>query len=350
MRKKTICFVMIFVLAFTFCLSGGVAYAKTTEELQNELNSAMSEQQKYSEQLAEVQKQADAKQPEVDALNAEVAKANAKVAEIEAKIADKQQEMKEREDGLNARLRVMYKNGSVGFIDVLLGSRSISEFISNIEMIQTIYENDMDVLDTLEKEQEELQKIGEELKAEKAVLDQKKAELDAEMAKLKKLEQELEAAEEKFESYAAQLRSEIAAKVDYTSEYVGGAYVWPVPSNRTITSYFGWRIHPVLGYEKYHNGVDIAASSGAPVVAVASGTVILSEWYGGYGNCVIIDHGGGVVTTYGHFSQRNVSVGQQVTGGQVIGLAGSTGISSGPHLHIEFQVGGQTVDPLLYIK
>ncbi len=350
MRKKTICILMIFVMTLTFCFSGGLAYAETKEELQNKLEDVKQEQADLSNRLAQVQKDIDALQPKVDELNAEVAAANKKVTEVENKIVKKQQEMEEREAGLNARLRVMYKNGSVGFIDVLLNSNSISEFISNLEMIKSIYENDMNVLNTLEKEQEELKEIKVELKAEKAVLDEKKAELDAQMSEFKKLYEELEAAEDKFAVYAAQIREEIKAKVDYSSNYVGGDYVWPVPSSHLVTSKFGMRWHKVLKKWKHHDGIDIGANTGSNVLAVASGTVIRSSWYGGYGNCIVIDHGGGVVTTYGHFSERLVSNGQQVKGGQVIGLVGSTGISSGPHLHIEFEIKGQIQDPLNYIR
>ena len=349
MKKKSISIILIVVLAFTFSVAG-VSYAETKEELQNELNNVQSEKDDVSNRLAEVKKQIDEKQPEVDKLTAEVNKANAKVVEVEKKIAKKQQEMKEREDGLNSRLRVMYKNGSVGFIDVLLGSNDISEFISNLEMIQAIYKNDMDVLQTLEQEQEELVEIGNELKTEKAALESKKAELDAEMSSLNKLKKELEAAEDKFMEEAKALSEKIKnMSSSSNSEYVGGAYVWPVPSSRYLTSYFGYRIHPVYGVYKYHSGIDIGASYGANILACASGTVILSGWNGGYGNCVIIDHGGGITSLYGHMSSIKVSSGQQVAGGQVIGLIGSTGVSSGPHLHLEFRTNGELVDPLNYV-
>jgi len=348
MKKKSISILMIFVLVFTFSVAG-VSYAATQEELQEEYNDNQQQQQQVSEDLARVKADIEKLQPDVDAIEAEVAEANAKVVEIETKILQKQKEMEEREDGLNERLRVMYKNGSVGYIDVLLNSGSISELISNLEMIQMIYKNDMNVLDTLEKEQEELAEIEKQLKEEKAVLDSKKAELDSQMAKLQTLKDELEYAEDQLLIEAQNLASQLQNMVNPDSEYVGGTYVWPVPSTKYVTSLFGWRIHPIFNTWKYHSGTDIAGNSGAPILACASGTVILSEYYGGYGECIIIDHGGGLTSLYGHMSQRNVSVGQQVTGGQTIGLMGSTGWSTGPHLHLEFAVNGELVDALDYV-
>ncbi|MEE0517720.1 MAG: hypothetical protein UC708_07550, partial [Anaerovoracaceae bacterium] len=158
MKKKSICLFLIFILVAGFAFSG-FAFAETQDDLQTELDGINKEKDQVSQRLTEVTKQIKEMQPKVDSLNKEVAEAAAKISETEKEIAEKQEEMKNREDGLNDRLRVMYKNGSVGFIDVLLGSSSISEFISNLDMIQRIYRNDMDVLKTLEKEEKELQEI-----------------------------------------------------------------------------------------------------------------------------------------------------------------------------------------------
>jgi murein DD-endopeptidase MepM/ murein hydrolase activator NlpD len=124
--------------------------------------------------------------------------------------------------------------------------------------------------------------------------------------------------------------------------------LWPVPSHY-ITSPFGWRIHPILGTKRLHAGMDIRAPYGTAISAAAAGTVVRSGWYGGYGNAVVIDHGGGVVTLYGHQSRVAVRAGQRVTRGQTIGYSGSTGLSNGPHLHFEVRVNGVPTDPLLFI-
>lgn len=353
MKKKSTCIFLIFILAFTFIMTG-VTYADTESDLKNDLNNVQSKKEEVSSNLAEVKAKIDEMQPKVDSLNAEVNSANKKIAETEQAIAAKQEEMKNREDGLNDRLRVMYKNGSVGFIDVLLGSNSISEFISNLEMIQKIYKNDMEVLETLEKEQKELEEIQATLKQQKADLDSKKAELDQNMSELNALKSELEAQEDQLLEEAEALTEKIANLTDPGSDYVGGVFTWPAPASHYLTSYFGWRMHPVYNTWKYHSGIDIAASSGTNVVAAASGTVILSVDYGNasYGECIVIDHGGGVTTLYGHMirGSRRVSVGDTVSAGQVIGLVGSTGVSTGPHLHFEVRENGVCVDPLGYLS
>lgn len=348
MKKKSICLFLIFILVTGFAFSG-ISYAETQGELQEDLDNVNQEKEQVSQRLAEVTKQIKEMQPKVDSLNKEVADAAAKISATEKEIAEKQEEMKNREDGLNERLRVMYKNGSVGFIDVLLGSNSISEFISNLDMIQRIYRNDMDVLETLEKEEKELQEIKDRLEVEKADLDQKKAELDEDMKELEKLKSELDAKEAQLVAEAEALNDKIQSMVDQDKEYVGGTWAWPAPASRYITSYFGYRQHPVTGKWSMHTGVDIGAGQGTNVIAANSGTVILSQEYGGYGQCIIIDHGGGITSLYGHMSVRKVSVGQTVSTGDVIGLVGSTGVSSGPHLHFEVRENNQLVDPLKYV-
>lgn len=136
--------------------------------------------------------------------------------------------------------------------------------------------------------------------------------------------------------------------MDKDSPYVGGEFTWPCPASRYISSSFGNRLHPTLNVWKFHTGIDIGCSAGKNIVAAASGKVIMSQWYGGYGNCVMIDHGGGIVTLYGHASKLLVSKGQVVKQGQVIALVGSTGRSTGPHLHFEVRKNGQYIDPMSY--
>ena len=133
-----------------------------------------------------------------------------------------------------------------------------------------------------------------------------------------------------------------------TPEAKKGEFYWPVPGHHRITSPFGYRVHPILGYKKLHTGIDISAPSGTPVIAAGSGTVIASRFMGGYGNCIMIDHGS-KVSVYGHLSGRAVSAGQSVSAGQTIGYVGSTGMSTGPHLHFEVRVNGSLQNPLNYL-
>ena len=129
-----------------------------------------------------------------------------------------------------------------------------------------------------------------------------------------------------------------------------GSMMWPCPSCHTITSEFGWRYHPIYHTQKYHSGVDIGASYGASIVAADGGTVITAGAVSGYGNCVVINHGNGITTLYGHMSSIAVSSGQKVSKGQTIGYVGSTGNSTGPHLHWEVTVNGVRQNPLNYAR
>ena len=144
------------------------------------------------------------------------------------------------------------------------------------------------------------------------------------------------------------LTAEIVKLMDKSSPFVGGEFAWPCPSSHYITSSFGNRLHPILKTWKYHTGVDIGASSGKDILAAASGKVLMATTYGGYGNCVMIDHGGGIVTLYGHASRLCVSNGAVVKRGDVIAKVGSTGRSTGPHLHFEVRKDGAYVDPMSY--
>ena len=348
MNKKRLSVFLVLLLVLSI-FTTGITYGNTDGDVQAEYDDIKNQQHEVSNDLARVEADIDGLQPDIDAAEKEVSEASAKVADVEAKIEQKKVEMAEREDGLKERLRVMYKNGSIGYVDVLLNSGSISELISNLDMIQRIYKSDINTLNTLEKEQEELEEIEKQLKEEKAVLVSKKAELDSQMSELDTLKSELQAMEDELLRQAEELASQMMNKIDPDSEYIGGDYVWPTPSCPIVTSLYGWRIHPLFNTWRYHSGIDIGASYGSSILAAASGTVILSEDYGGYGECIIIDHGGGMTTLYGHLSQRLVSVGETVSGGELIGYVGDSGWSSGPHLHFEITMAGELVDPLDYV-
>lgn len=347
-RKGFVIFMCV-VLTTVFCFSG-LAFAATESQLREDLSDVKQEQDELSKKMTEVEQDVKEVQAKVDALTSQINKSAEDIASTEKKIKAKEKEMEERETNLNARLKVMYKNGSLGFIDVLLGSGSISEFVSNLEIIQKIYKNDMEVLETLEKEHDELLAVKKELKQKRAALATQKEELAAEQAELTEKKKALKKEEDALKAEADRLTSEILSMIDTSSKYVGGEFTWPCPASTYITSSFGNRLHPILKTWIYHTGVDIGCSSGKDILAAASGKVIMSQVYGGYGNCVMIDHGGGIVTLYGHASALCVSKGETVTRGQVIAKVGSTGRSTGPHLHFEVRKNGEYVNPMSYFK
>ena len=347
MKKKSLILTLIAVLTFTMC-AAGLAFAATESDLRNDLDDVEAAQDELSKKMAQIEKDVKEMQKKVDNLNYMISQTASEISNTEAKIEKKEKEMAEREDNLNERLKVMYKNGSVGFVDILLGSSSISEFVSNMEIIQKIYKNDVEVLETLQKEHDELQEIKATLKERKERLAAQKTELASDKAELDVKKKELEAEEDKLKAEADRLTAEIIKLMDKNSPYVGGEFTWPCPASRYISSSFGNRLHPTLHVWKFHTGIDIGCSAGKDIVAAASGKVIMSKVYGGYGNCVMIDHGGGIVTLYGHASKLLVSEGQTVKRGQTIALVGSTGRSTGPHLHFEVRKNGEYINPMNY--
>jgi murein DD-endopeptidase MepM/ murein hydrolase activator NlpD len=144
--------------------------------------------------------------------------------------------------------------------------------------------------------------------------------------------------------------TEIIKNLELAATYVGGEMMWPVPGQYKITSPFGNRLHPISKQYKMHTGIDISGPKGTPVVAAQTGTVVYANWFGSYGKAIIVDHGGGITTLYAHNDTINVSVGSVVKKGDNIALLGSTGYSTGPHLHFEVRINGEYVEPLTYVK
>lgn len=347
MKKKLVVCTLIAALIFTLG-TFSLSYADELSDKQDELNQIKEEKKGVADDMNALVSDIKAQQAEVDKLQKSI---EAKQAEVEAAIEDIKQtkrDIEERQQGLNQRLRTMYKNGSVGYLDVLLGSNSISEFLTNVEMIQRIYRNDQETLVVLEQQHRELEakqtaleNQREDLRTQKTEAQDKKAELQVQK---EALQEKLDALNEE----ADRVSGEIASLQDTEKVYEGGAFAWPTTSSM-ITSPFGFRIHPITGIYTGHTGVDIGVGMGSPVYAAADGKVIVASYgYGGYGVAVVIDHGSGISTLYGHNSSLNVSVGQTVTRGQVIASSGSSGWSTGPHLHFEVRVGGSYVDPMSY--
>ena len=322
--------------------------------------------------LEELQGQMEQTKASISATEADIAATENEIAATKVRMKEKEAEIKEQNDALNNRLTAMYKTGTVGFVDVVLSSESVEDLLSNVGMVHKILESDQELLKKLQKDYAELEEMKTHLEEQEAVLVQKQAALEqkqidlegeeAETEELKKKYQaeadKYKAMEDQLEAEGQQLAAEAAAKqaaaeamiVEQggTVEATPGAYAWPTKSNWQITSNYGWRICPFHGRE-FHNGVDIVLTSGtngSPVYAIADGVVTRASRYGGYGNCIQVAHGGGYSSLYGHLSGYNCSNGQYVTKGQVIGYIGSTGNSTGPHLHFTVFKDGSITNPL----
>lgn len=310
-------------------------------------------------QLRELQYQSDELQSKSDALQSSI-------DENQAQLDAKQRELDERMQIYGRRLRNIYMNGQLNYLDILLGATDFTEFSSRMYLLQKIIARDVAMLEDIKKsteaikaQQEILAKEMKEIQVTKAELDAKKAKVDEVRERraqiLYKAEEAKHDSEEEYdrllaisENIAAMLRNmESGGGYEPAGSGGTGRFMWPCSGE--ITSYYGWRTHPVFGTTRYHSGMDIAVDYGTPIHAADSGTVIYSGWLGGYGNAVMIDHGGGLVTLYGHNQSLNVSEGQYVSKGTVIAYAGSTGWSTGPHCHFEVRLHGDVTEPLDYL-
>ena len=273
------------------------------------------------------------------------------------------------------RVRAMEENGRYSYIEVLLTASSLSDLLEKIDDVGEIMAADKELEDSykaavaeckkLKKQYEtakaEQEEIEEELVVQKGELETQISEASALITSLQAsideqndiYNENLEAEEavlQQMNTLSAQLAAQASASSGSSSTSVNtkgsGQFMWPVPSSSTVSSGYGYRTNPVSGVYKLHAGLDIAASYGAPIVAADSGTVAYVGWdASGYGNYVMINHGNGYTTLYGHMSSVAVSSGQSVSKGQTIGYVGSTGSSTGPHCHFEVRTGGSTINP-----
>ena len=265
----------------------------------------------------------------------------------------------------------MEENGSYTYLSLLFGSQSLGELLSNLDMIGEIMEADQRSYDEYVAARENSERIQAEYESMLTDLDAKQAELEDEQAALEEqiahaqqliveLEAQIEtdreayeaelAREAELESQIQDMIAELERQEAANSITSTGTYIWPLPGYSPGSAY-GWRIHPIWGDMRFHAGEDIGAPSGTPILAADSGVATVIPNNGnGYGNYIMINHGGGRVTLYAHMSAFAVSNGATVTQGQVIGYVGSTGNSTGPHLHFEVRVNGATTDPKSYFS
>ncbi len=337
---------------------------KQMENVKDQIDNLKKEAKDINVQMEELDKQIETAASELSQVENELTRLNAEINKTVAELEKAERNIKEKEEVFNDRLRVMYKKGNVGLLEVLLSSSNISELLSRREMIQAIVDHDVELIKYMKEQREIINKKNIELKAQRASVEAAKSELEkkrnnletASRAKelyMKDLEKNLAQAEaeyDKLNQLAKEIESEIVRRQRVQTPYSGGAMAWPVPGNTRISSYFGYRIHPIYKVKKLHTGIDIPAATGTNVIAASNGVVIYSGTLGSYGKVVMVDHGGSIVTLYAHNSYLTVSEGQTVSRGTVIAKIGSTGASTGPHLHFEVRKNGQYVDPLPWLK
>lgn len=263
---------------------------------------------------------------------------------------------------LAKRARNIYIHGKVSYLDLLFGAKDFSDLVTRMELLTRILKYDFDLVDkvreqkrivaatkkALEKDKEAQSLLVTEAADKRAILIEKKRDIDRKRSQLEYDRETTERAYEELLQASKEVERMIRMRDNHvTSTITGrGGLLWPLAGE--ITCPFGWRIHPIHGATSFHTGVDIGGDYGDPICAAASGTVIYAGWISGYGNTVIIEHGGGISTLYAHAEALAVSEGQSVAQGEVISYCGSTGNSTGPHCHFEIRENGEPVDPLGY--
>lgn len=362
-------------------LATGITFAGAAEdadELQDKLSSLEDEKAAVKERIAELTKQASdveatraALQSEIDLTKEEIATVEAYIERLQDQIDVKTTELDAAEEALEQKeeefaltVRTTYEQGDTSYLEVLLNSTSFADLLSRMEIITAIMEDNKKIVAEYTAAKEDIEQKKQELEETQAAQKEYQENLGYKVDELAASEAEQAALAESIQAYKAESEAEydrIASEMQDVSNQIAalsaqaaangsvpmgdGTLIWPTPSCTTNSSAYGWRIHPIYGTRKFHAGEDIPAGYGAEILAAASGTVITAGWVSGYGNYTVIDHGGGMMTAYGHQSSIAVSVGQTVTQGQVIGYVGSTGNSTGPHLHFEVYINGATVDP-----
>jgi len=365
----------IWCLCLALVLLTSTTLASST---QNKLNQTKNEMKDVQSQIKNNEAAQKNTLKEINNLDSSINSTERQINQIENEIEDleesiiiteenikfSQEQYDKKYDLRKNRMIAYYKNGNVSLQDLVNESEDQTEKMYMQRVIEKIVSYDTAIMDELEVEKQQLEEQKNKLEADstrcadlKASLEVKLASLEETVEKrtnyLSKLEKDhasLEKAEKELKAEADRLAKELAeqAKKSSNTKYTGGTMTWPLPGHYVITSKFGNRLHPVLKKYSLHTGVDIAGSgcNGDPVVAAAAGTVIKATYSNSYGNYVVIDHGGGITTLYAHSSKLLVKAGDKVKAGQQIMKVGTTGYSTGPHLHFEVRKNGSYLNPL----
>jgi murein DD-endopeptidase MepM/ murein hydrolase activator NlpD len=333
------------------------------KEVLNEKNEKTKEYKDIVKDIKRLDSQLDKIDKEIQELENELNGLNENIEVTKLQLKEAQANIDEKNNIINKRLRVMYKNGTVGYIEVLLASRDLQDFLNRLDLVQRIISQDVELLKYLKEQKKTIEEKKNQLETQKEMvqntklnIEKKKQEIEivsrakeSFMQSLKKDLKQLDRQEDELLKTAKEFERKIQRE-QLKRKYAGGKMTWPAPGYYRISSPFGMRLHPILKTRKMHTGVDIAVPYGRTIVAANDGVVKYADWYGGYGKVVWIDHGGGISTLYAHNSRLLVKKGQSVKKGQAIAKAGSTGYSTGPHLHFEVRKNGVYTNPMPWLR
>lgn len=378
MKKKIIAIALIVTMIETITVS---VYAASKSEVQSGINSTTAELKQVEGSLSTEMQAIDDLSTQIVSVEQELIKLNGELDDLQNSITEKnkeidkkQKDLEEKEALLQERLVVLYEAGDTSYLDVLL-TGNLVDFLSNYYMISQIAEFDTGVINKIEQDKNEIEEIKTKLEEDKSKvetvkqerqdkknsLNKAKSEKDKKVSALTAEQKTLQSKLDAYNNEMAKIKATEKAALEQekantsssssSNHYNGGQLAWPTPGYSTITSPYGYRIHPIYGTKKFHSGIDIGAPRNANIVAAESGTVILASWgyNGGYGNYIIVSHGNGLTTRYAHCNSLSVSTGQKVSRGETIGKVGTTGDSTGNHLHFEVRVNGETKNPTSYL-
>lgn len=387
-KVRFIALIIVILMAVSmissFIIVGSVAKAQSVDDMQHQLEDLAKKKQKLEQELNaisqkkknELQKksiideQMNATRDEINVLNGVIDSLDEQLDNAQNELDTASKTLDEKLELSKNRIRSAYEQGEASYLEIIIQSESVYDFISKIEIVSQIANHDKEVIEQVKKSKEtieakkkeiednktEKEKNAASLKSKQNSLSKKQAqsdqlikEINSDAAATKRAVLAAEAEEEKLQ---AEIRKMLSSSGG--SEVIDtGEFRWPLNTRfNNITSKFGYRTHPVTGVYKLHTGVDIASSGirGSSIYAAKGGTVLKAGYNTGYGNYVLIDHGGGYATLYGHASTLTVSAGQTVSKGDVLGYVGSTGYSTGPHLHFEIIKNGEYTNPLTYFS
>lgn len=342
------------------------------KEIQRQITALQAQQATSIEEKQMIDEQIQLTQNEIDNIGDQISQYDQLISQKELD-AKKAQETEEGQwDKYKASVRTMEENGAISYLSVIFEANTFSDLLGRIDFVREVMQYNQEVYQKLKADKEatlearnSLQAAKEGKENDKQYLIEKQAELqdklDASNEYLQKLEADTSTAKalyDQIDASASKVQSEINQKIEELKRQQqssgsikgSGTFTWPVPSCKIVTSTFGRRLHPV--YKRYieHTGADIGAARGSDVIAADGGTVIISSYESGYGNYIVINHGNGVTTLYGHLSKNLKKVGDSIKKGDLIAKSGSTGLVSGPNMHFEVSVNGTRVDPLKYFS
>ena len=341
------------------------------EESQAKVDELQNRQASVLEQKAALDERNQYTQKQIDLINEQLTLMEDLVKQKEEDVkaaAAKEEEQLER---YRMRVRAMEENSGQSILDIIVSSSNFSQALAAVDDMGAIMESDRELQEEYLAAREETQKAKAELEEAMEALEARRREFRLEKTRLEQevreayeliagLQNDIDRAVEEYEINAA-AEDEMIAYFDELSKQfaqeqeealrsalANGTFIWPVPDCTLLTSRFGYRMHPILGYERFHAGVDIGAKAGDTIIASDGGTVAVAEYSDSYGNYVLINHGNGYTTLYAHMSSMAVEAGQAVEQGDTLGYVGSTGWSTGPHLHFEIRYNDEKTDPEAY--